>query len=173
MSRKQRLRSDVEHRLTEKLGRRLSARTLLFHQAVAARLGLHPTDLKCLDLARTEPELTAGRIAELTGLTTAAVTSVLDRLERAGLAQRVRDAADRRKVLVRPVEERAREVEGLFASLDAAMRKLYAEYSVRDLALIEEFAGKLDRLMEEETTRVRDAAGLDVSPTASASRARR
>lgn len=57
--------------------------------------------VKCLDLARGEPDLAAGRIAAATGLSASAVTSVLDRLERAGFIERVRDPADRRKVRVR------------------------------------------------------------------------
>lgn len=157
MSRKDAARMELERQLSEQLGRRLSARTVLFHEAVAGKLGLNPTDLKCLDLARAEDQVTAGRIAELTGLTTAAVTSVLDRLEASGLVRRVRDTGDRRRVLVVPVAERAAEVGRLFESLEKAMRQLYAEYSSADLALIREFAGKLEEVMQSETTKLRQA----------------
>lgn len=159
MSRKETGRLELEQQLSEKLGRRLSARTILFHQVVAENLGLNPTDLKCLDLARSETDVTAGRIAEVTGLTTAAVTSVLDRLEKSGLVERVRDAQDRRKVLVRPMPGRAAEVGRLFESLERAMRKLYSEYSTASLALILEFAGKLEEVMQAETKKLRDRSG--------------
>ncbi|MDX8051191.1 MarR family transcriptional regulator [Lentzea sp. BCCO 10_0798] len=78
-----------------------SALTVMFHARVAEQMGLSATDEKCLDLAmRAEGPLTAGRIAELSGLSTGAVTGVIDRLERAGYVRRVRDPHDRRKVLV-------------------------------------------------------------------------
>ena len=54
-----------------------ASRALMLHQAVADRFGLGPSDIKCLDLARDEPDLTAGRIAEATGLSASAVTSCL------------------------------------------------------------------------------------------------
>ena len=74
-----------------------ASRALMLHQAVADRFGLGPSDIKCLDLARDEPDLTAGRLAEATGLSASAVTSVLDRLERAGFIERVRGTEDRRE----------------------------------------------------------------------------
>jgi DNA-binding MarR family transcriptional regulator len=82
-------------------GREMSALTVMFHSRVAEQMGLSATDHKCLDLAsRAEGPLTAGRIAELSGLSTGAVTGVIDRLERAGYVRRLRDPHDRRKVLV-------------------------------------------------------------------------
>src|SRR5690349_23076125 len=84
------------------LGRELSARTVLFHDAVASRIGLSATESKCLDIAlRANGPLTAGKLAEQTGLTTGAITGVLDRLERAGFIRREKDEADRRQVLIR------------------------------------------------------------------------
>ncbi|MBB5956536.1 DNA-binding MarR family transcriptional regulator [Saccharothrix tamanrassetensis] len=81
--------------------RESSALTILFHSRVAEQMGLSPTDEKCLDLAmRSDGPITAGRIAELSGLSTGAVTGVIDRLEKAGYVRRVRDPHDRRKVLV-------------------------------------------------------------------------
>lgn len=155
MSRKDSARAQLERELAEQLGRRLSARTLLFHQAVAEKLGLNPTDLKCLDLARTETAVTPGRIAEITGLTTAAVTSVIDRLEASGLVRRLRDEQDRRKVMVLPVPEKAAEVRQLFESLDTAMRQLCARYSLADLALIRDFAAKVDEILHDQTLKLR------------------
>jgi DNA-binding MarR family transcriptional regulator len=81
--------------------REQSALTVMFHTKVAAQMGLSATDEKCLDLAmRADGPITAGRIAELSGLSTGAVTGVIDRLEHAGFVRRVRDPHDRRKVLV-------------------------------------------------------------------------
>ena len=71
-----------------------------FDQAVADAAGLNRTDMRCLDVLGREGPVTAGRLAEATGLTSGAMTTALDRLERAGLALRTRDAVDRRRVLV-------------------------------------------------------------------------
>lgn len=141
--------------MTDQLGRQLGGHALLFHQAVAEKLGLNATDLKCLDLARGERDITAGRIAELTGLTTAAVTSVIDRLEERGIVRRERDLSDRRKIFVRPIPERGAEIGRLFESLDRAMRQLYAAYSVADLTLLRDFAIEADKVMLAETRKLR------------------
>jgi DNA-binding MarR family transcriptional regulator len=83
------------------LGRELSTITVLFHSRVAEQMGLSGTDHKCLELVvQAREPLTAGRIAQLSGLSTGAVTGVIDRLERRGFVRRVRDSHDRRKVFV-------------------------------------------------------------------------
>src|SRR3954468_5664923 len=69
-----------------------------FIQAVATKAGMNHTDLKVLSLLSRQGPLSAGRIAELTGLTTGAITFMLDRLEKAGYARRVRHPTDRRIV---------------------------------------------------------------------------
>lgn len=67
----------------------------------AGALGVNRTDARCLDLLGQAGEaLSAGRLAELSGLTTAAITGVIDRLEARGYVERVPDPADRRRVLV-------------------------------------------------------------------------
>ena len=80
--------------------RRSQAATDRYDQAVADAIGLNRTDMRCLDVIQREGPVPAGRLADETGLTTGAITTVLDRLERAGFARRTRDPADRRRVLV-------------------------------------------------------------------------
>src|SRR5215831_20090383 len=71
--------------------RELSAATIMFHQAIADRLGMNVTDHKCADiLLRTGP-ITAGELAQRTGLTTGAITGVIDRLEQAGFVRRAKE----------------------------------------------------------------------------------
>ncbi len=84
---------------------RFIAGVVLHNHAVAQRLGLGSSDSQFLNLLDLHGPLTPGRLAELTGLTTGTVTGVIDRLERGGFVRRVRDAEDRRKVLVTPVAE--------------------------------------------------------------------
>ncbi|GJM74993.1 hypothetical protein HMSSN036_72090 [Paenibacillus macerans] len=80
-------------------------RAVMLHQTISEKIGLNATDHKCLDYLLKAGPVTAGRLAELTGLTTGAVTSVIDRLEQAGFATRDKDPNDRRKVLVKAVSE--------------------------------------------------------------------
>ena len=109
--------------------------TILFHQAVADRLGMNVTDHKCAGiLARTGP-ITAGELARRTGLTTGAITGVIDRLENAGFARRARDASDRRRVIIEPDQKRIeRKIVPLFESMGRAAARLYEQYSVEQLA---------------------------------------
>jgi DNA-binding transcriptional regulator GbsR (MarR family) len=84
-----------------RLGRELRTMADLLRSRNAERLGLSDTDHRCLDLAaRADEPLTAGQIARLSGMSTGAVTGVIDRLEGRGLVRRARDPGDRRKVLV-------------------------------------------------------------------------
>ena len=122
------------------------SRGILLHQAVAERYGLNPTDLKCLDLARSEEGLTAGRLAEITGMSTSAITAVLDRMERAGFLERVRDPRDRRRVIVR-TGARAAEVTERMAPLQEATRSLLDKYDEPQLRLLLEFTDNLNQLM--------------------------
>src|SRR5690348_11776952 len=87
------------------LNRELSTVMVLFHSRIAEQMGLSGTDHKCLELVlRSAEPITAGRIAQLSGLSTGAVTGVIDRLEQRGFVRRVRDPHDRRKVLVEVAE---------------------------------------------------------------------
>lgn len=110
-----------------------ASRALMLHQAVADRFGLGPSDIKCLDLAREEPDLTAGLLAEATGLSASAVTSVLDRLERAGFIERVRGTGDRRKVHVRSTGRHEAALGAVFADMAAVFAKATARYSDEQL----------------------------------------
>lgn len=127
------------------LMRQASAYGLLIHQAIADRLGLIPTDLKCLDAAREERELTAGRLAEITGLSTSATTAALDRLERRGFVTRVRDNTDRRRVFIVSTGLHEAEVAQLFAPLAQASRELLARYDDAQLGLLVDFVTQLNQ----------------------------
>lgn len=90
--------------------RRLIARAIEVHELVAASLGINATDLRCLELLEREDRMTPSRLAELAGLTSGAVTGVLDRLEAAGFVRREADPEDRRRFIVQPVPERMADV---------------------------------------------------------------
>lgn len=123
--------------------RRHMAAYVLFNQAVADRLGLHPSDLQCLNLLTLEGRpVTTGRIGELTGLTTGSATRLVDRLERAGYVVREGDPADRRRVLVSAVPERAAEFRRVWEGVGGSWVGLFDDLDDDGLAL---FVGLLRR----------------------------
>lgn len=119
-----------------------SGQGVLYSQAVAQRLGINSTDLECLDLVVLRGPLTAGALAEATGLTTGAITGVIDRLERAGFARRARDAVDRRKVLVRALPAVAERVAPLFEPMQRAAMAALSSYREEELALLLDFLNR-------------------------------
>lgn len=144
--------------------RRSSAYSVLFNQAVAERAGLNATDLRCLDFVFRRGPLSPGELAQLTSLTTGAITGILDRLEERGFVERRPDPNDRRRVNVAVLPEAGQVVGPLFASLGQAMMELCGQYSEDDLATIVDFVERLEPIMQAETAKVR--AGTHASPPA-------
>ena len=136
--------------------RKVSAYSVLFSHAVAARLGVNPTDMECADILALYGPMTAGRLAALTSLTTGAITGVLDRLERLGWLRREQDAADRRRVIVHLREEGQQDALPLFAGMAESALALLARYNDADLQLILGFLQQAAAFSLEQTTRVRD-----------------
>jgi DNA-binding MarR family transcriptional regulator len=138
--------------------RQLSGATILFHQAIADRLGMNITDHKCADLLGRLGAVTAGELARHTGLTTGAITGVIDRLEERGFARRVRDAHDRRRVIVEPNVKRMQQViVPLFESMGRAATELCERYSTEDLAVICDFTAKACEMAIDEARKLRAA----------------
>jgi DNA-binding MarR family transcriptional regulator len=110
-----------------------------FDEVACQKLGINRTDLRCLNIVENQGSMTAGRLAESSGLTTAAVTSVLDRLERAGYARRVRDQKDRRQVMVELTPLLAERAGPIWGPLgDEAMAEL-ARMSLEELQGVMDF----------------------------------
>jgi DNA-binding MarR family transcriptional regulator len=86
--------------------RTFAARALVYNLLAAEALGLAPADLVCMCLLQLHGRATPGWLAKMTGLSSGAVTGVVDRLERAGYVTRARDPRDRRRVIVKPDLER-------------------------------------------------------------------
>ncbi len=136
-------------------GREMGTAAIMFHQAVADRLGLNTTDHKCLELVHRAGGATAGDLADWTGLTTGAVTGIIDRLEKAGFVRREEHPTDRRKVVVRVVPERLPEVGRLFTSLAEGMTALCARYTEAELRVIMDHMTRSAELFRHETRRLR------------------
>ncbi|MBR1141977.1 MarR family transcriptional regulator [Bradyrhizobium sp. AUGA SZCCT0431] len=120
--------------------RRSTAQGVLFGQTVANVAGISGSDLECLDFLNLEGRVTAGRLAEVTGLTTGAITGVVDRLEKAGFVRRERDETDRRKVFIATVPENVAQIGRFYVPMQAAMHKVWSSYSEAELQLLLRFA---------------------------------
>jgi DNA-binding MarR family transcriptional regulator len=129
-----RLIAELDHQV-----RRMGAQSVMTSQAVAARFGLHTTDLECLDLIFMRGQATAGELARATGLTSGAVTALIDRLERAGYIVRVDDPRDRRRVLVRVNREAITPIQAVYAPMQRRMFGLWSTFSERRLEIVIDF----------------------------------
>jgi DNA-binding MarR family transcriptional regulator len=136
--------------------RQASGLGVVFSQAVADRLGITGSDLECLDFIGLRGGVaSAGELAEATGLTTGAVTGMIDRLEKAGFAKRDRDANDRRKVLVRLLPAAEKRIAPIYTSLQQSMQELLSHCSDEQLLFLHEFMAKSGRIMAEEIAKQR------------------
>src|SRR3982751_636576 len=140
------LMQELEH-----AARRSSAQGVMFSQAVANCVGISSSDLECLDFLNLEGRVTAGRLAEVTGLTTGAITGVVDRLERAGVVRRERGETDRRKVFIATVPENVAAIGRFYVPMQASMQKLWGTYSDAELQLLLRFASEGYKAVLEAT----------------------
>src|SRR6478609_7777714 len=100
--------------------RRVNIQGSFLGQTVAVRFGLSESDIETLEQLMDLGATTAGRLSEITGLTSGAVTRVIDRLEQAGYVRRVPDPADRRRVIVEVVPERIATIQATLERLSSA-----------------------------------------------------
>ena len=126
-------------------------------ELLAEALGINRTDARCMDILDQHGRMSAGDLAQESRLTTGAITAVIDRLERAGIARRVPDPSDRRRVLVEPTEK-AREF--AYELMVEPMRELYIpmaeRYSDDDLRLILDFTRQGRELQERHADWLRE-----------------
>lgn len=147
-------------RLQDELGNEVRANqraTDVVDELVSQLLGVNRTDARCLDILDQHGSMSAGDLAEASRLTTGAITAVIDRLERAGLARRVPDQSDRRRVLV---ELTPKAYETALELMVEPMRELYepiaARYSNDDLRLIIDFTRQGRELQERHAEWLRE-----------------
>jgi DNA-binding transcriptional ArsR family regulator len=128
----------------------------LLGQVSAERIGINATDLNCLNIVAVTGPMTAGELARATGLTTASITGVLDRLEEGGFVRRERDPKDRRRVIVTlNPGPGLREIGPTFGPLVRAWREAAAGYSDEDLRLLLDFQLKLEQIVRDQLARLR------------------
>jgi DNA-binding MarR family transcriptional regulator len=137
------------------LGRDFIAAVVVFHDLVGQCLGLSATDRKCLDLLSRGP-VAAGELARFTGLTTGAVTGIIDRLVKAGYAERVDDPEDRRRVLVarKPNSKLDDLLPAIFGPLGEDMTSVTSRYTAKELTVIADFLARSREVLLANTARV-------------------
>jgi DNA-binding MarR family transcriptional regulator len=137
--------------------REMSTEAVMFHQAFADEIGLYTTDHKCMDIIHRFGAMPAGRLGELTGLTTGAITGMIDRLEKAGYVRRTNDPKDRRKTIVEPVRNKKleRKIELIFMPLHERMHKVFSSYSDTELSFLLDAMTELIKQTREESKRLR------------------
>jgi DNA-binding MarR family transcriptional regulator len=149
-------------KLAEQFGagvRRTGSLFQLMGQAAADRIGINATDLNCLNILSFRGEMTAGELARETGLTTASITGVTDRLEEAGFVQRERDPADRRRVVIRLVLEKGlAEVAPVFLPMVRDWQRMADRYTDDELRLIVDFYGRMEQVIRTHLARLRGPA---------------
>ena len=159
------MKSNARMRAYVPVIRRFVGRVMLFHSAVASQLGLNATDVNCLRLLEYE-HMSAGELSDNIGLTGAATTALIDRLERAGFARRERSQEDRRRVTIHADEGKLNEVDALYGSQGDRMAKLLAKYSAKEFAVILDFLEQTSTALVAEVQALKKAA-KKVNPQAS------
>jgi DNA-binding MarR family transcriptional regulator len=141
----------------ELLERDFSTAVVAFHESIAARLGLSAAEWKCLGVLEAGT-MTAGRLAELSGFTTGAITAIVDRLEKASLVRRVPNPEDRRSVLIRPLRLASvkRRVAPIFTSLRAQMADVADSFRPDELGAIQSYFSQAIRVLRAETGKLRE-----------------
>lgn len=136
--------------------RQNSARAVMLHDMISEKMGLNATDHKCLDFLNQAGPVTAGQLAQLTGLTTGAVTSVIDRLEQAGYVIRDKDPKDRRRVVVKLVPERSDQVAPVFQSLMQSTLQIMGQYTDQELQFILKFIKRCNEMTLDEMKKLKE-----------------
>jgi DNA-binding MarR family transcriptional regulator len=139
----------------------------VFGQQVAKRFGISHGDLECIDLILLRGRVTAGDLAEATGLTTGAVTGIIDRLERTGFARRERDTADRRKVYVSILPAAYELGMKYYGPLEKAMAALLDAYSDAEIALLADYFARSREVMVREIEKLKRVGEVPAAPVRS------
>jgi DNA-binding MarR family transcriptional regulator len=140
-----------------KLNQQFAYTALQMHEAIAARAGLTGTDHKYLGFLIERGQMTAGELSALTGLTTGAVTGLIDRFEKKGFVTRVFLEKDRRKVYISPETDKIMEIMApLYKDFRNATAKLTSTLSDKEVEVIENYFLKVVEIMNETITQLRD-----------------
>ncbi|MFE9693588.1 MarR family winged helix-turn-helix transcriptional regulator [Micromonospora sp. NPDC005806] len=146
-------KSELTHQIARQI-RLLQQSFDVFDEVVAVRLGINRTDLRALDVVFGSAPVTAGELSAALRLSPAATTTVIDRLERAGLVARTRDASNRRRVLVEPTEAARAAERRIYQPVGAAGLRVLGRYDDGQLETILDFLTTAHAVQQEHAERV-------------------
>ncbi len=133
-------------------------------EAVARQFGLNRTDLRCIGIVYRSGRLTAGELADESGLSPGAITTALDRIERAGYANRVADPQDRRRVVVVSTQATRELGARLYGEVEVSGNALLQDRSVSELGLIRDYLGATRAVYERQAAHLSAPASGDDAP---------
>jgi DNA-binding MarR family transcriptional regulator len=136
-------------------GREHSRLFVLFSELIAKRLGLSAADGECIDFLMDAGSATAGDLAKLTGLTTGAITGVIERLKRAGLVTAKSDPRDKRKTVIKPIMGKLRKSIQFYISHEkTANKQVYSRYSLKELETIADYHRRVTNILANEINKL-------------------
>lgn len=141
----------------DRLGRELATAVIAFHETAARRAGMSAPESRCLGVLAELGVATPGQLAAATGLTTGAITGIVDRLEKAGYARRAPNPDDRRSLLVHAANlDRFGDIMGpVYASLGAAMAELSTGFTPDELGAISRYLAGTTQVLKAQTARLK------------------
>ncbi|HEX3624734.1 MAG TPA: MarR family transcriptional regulator [Verrucomicrobiae bacterium] len=133
----------------------MSTQTVFLHQAIAQSAGLNATDTKCIDLIlrREEERVTAGWLSQQSGLTTGAITHILDRLEKRRYIRRIRDTQDRRRVFITVNHASLKPLTPKYEAIGNAFMAILEQFSDAELQLICNYLEKASEVSRQELSK--------------------
>ena len=133
--------------------------TVLHTNAVADRIGISATEFESMDVISHNQPISAGHLASRCGLTTGAITGIVDRLEKAGLVKRVRDPEDRRRVLLEPIEneDKKRKVRELYQPMSQAFQEIMEECTPEQIQFLVDIHNKMSDRVEKIIADLRES----------------
>ena len=139
------------------LGREMATAVITFHETVARKLSMSAAESRCLGVLNDLEVATPGQLAQATGLTTGAITGIVDRLEKAGYAKREPNPDDRRSLLVRIMqpEKIAQTLGPIYGSLSVAMTDMSAQYTPEQLEVIGRYLTQTTEVLRAETEKLK------------------
>lgn len=150
------MKNDIVTRV-RKLSQHYAYSSIQMHEAVARKVGLSGTDHKYLGFLMEKGQMTAGELATLTGLTTGAVTGLIDRFEKKNLVQRQLANDDRRKVIIVPNSENIMAlISPLYKEFRSKTETLMASFSEEEIEIIASYFSRAIDIMQETTDQLND-----------------
>jgi len=139
------------------LGRELATAVITFHESVARKLGMSAAESRCLGVLNDLEVATPGQLAQATGLTTGAITGIVDRLEKAGYASREPNPNDRRSLLIRirQPEKIEQIMRPIYGSLSQAMTQMSGDYTPEQLEIINRYLSQTIDVLQTETGKLK------------------